>query len=515
VRELVRNFYWGLTGERQSMLVAAGRVEWRRSAQAQDACIPANVEIDMAGRFLLPGFVDAHCHILPAGLASRSLDLEMCTTREQILDALRDRDAALPAEEWLHAVHYDQNRLPGGGHLHRNDLDSISAGRPILVRHVSGHGGVANSAALSAAKVEDDIANSLGGKHARDASGHLTGLLSASAWDRVEAAAPKANVEQMVEAIMAAGDLMARRGITCAADMMTGYADLADELTAYRLAAERGCAVRLRLYVLWSRVLGPRPLAPERLDALLRGMDGATCRVAGLKVFADGALSSRTAAIYGAYENSEAEHSETWSGNLVYKPERLAEMLCKADDAGYQVATHTIGDYATDCVLDALDRLEQPARHRLEHAMLLDDRQVDRLAKLGVPCSVQPEFLLRLKDAYVRSLGVDRTAKLSRTRSLLRAGVGVGFSSDKPVVEGDPWDGVAAATDRPDGFDPSENLSITEALEAYTCGAADLCGDKGLIGRLNAGEWADYQVYDADPRSARAPRPIEVRLGRP
>jgi predicted amidohydrolase YtcJ len=150
----------------------------------------------------------------------------------------------------------------------------------------------------------------------------------------------------------------------------------------------------------------------------------------------------------------------------------------------------------------------------MEHVMMLSDAQIEHIARLGVPCSLQPEFLMRLKPAYLRSLGPARTASLERCRSLLDAGVAVGLSSDKPVVAGDPWDGILTAENRPEGFDPSENVSREEALKGYTAGAADLCGDGATLGRLAPGEWADYQIYEDDPIRSKRPRLAEVRLAR-
>lgn len=512
MRELLANFIWGLTGERQHMLVEAGRVVWRHKMSSSDIQPVADGTRDLTGRYLLPGFTDAHCHVLPSGLMLQSLNLGAHATRDEVLDALRDLDSKLPPGEWLEAVQYDQNRFPDGRHLSRTELDAISAERPILLSHVSGHAAVANSAALAAAGVDDSTTDPASGEYVRDESGRLTGLALEAAGDKVSAAAPVPSVEQMVDAILAAGEAMADRGITSAADMMTGYFGLDRELAAYRLAAEGGCRIRLRLYVGWSRLLGPRPMPAADFDDLRASMEPATCRVAGIKVFSDGALSSRTAAIHGAYDGLVPEHDGSWSGQLIYAPEKLAAMVRKADEAGYQVAAHSLGDYATDCMLAALESVDDPTRHRLEHVMMLSDDQVTAIARLGVPCAMQPEFLLRLQAAYVRSLGPTRAAPLNRVRSLLDAGVPVGFSSDKPVVPGDPWDGIRTAARRPDGFDPSENVSRTEAIRAYTAGGADICGDGGAFGRLAPGEWADYQIYDEDPLTAERPQPAEVHL---
>jgi len=160
------------------------------------------------------------------------------------------------------------------------------------------------------------------------------------------------------------------------------------------------------------------------------------------------------------------------SGQLIYSPTRLREMVQTAHRAGFRVATHSIGDYATDLVMDAYEATGEPSRHRIEHAMLLSDAQIERLAGLGCAVTFQPEFLIRFGHSYRRQLGPERMARLKRARSLLDAGIPLSFSSDRPIVPGDPKDGIRAAVHRPEGFDPAENITLPEAFRAY-CGPED------------------------------------------
>jgi hypothetical protein len=207
-------------------------------------------------------------------------------------------------------------------------------------------------------------------------------------------------------------------------------------------------------------------------------------RIAGIKIFADGAIGSATAAIYGKYSGvptkgpvltrkggtllEVADDGREVSGQLIYSPDRLKSMIRTAHDAGNQVSVHTIGDYATDLVMDGMEGLTHDLPHRIEHAMLLSDAQIDRMANLGVFCTMQPEFLIRFAHAYRAQLGPQRSAKLKRFRSVLDAGIPLSFSSDRPIVAGDPVDGIRTAVNRPFGFDASENVSLREALLAYT-----------------------------------------------
>lgn len=494
MRELLTNFRWYETGELQSMLVEGGRVLER----GPDVDDPEARRTNLGGSFLAPLYVDAHCHILPTGLDLQKLHLGGCETHGDVLDRVRQRHSELPEGEWLHAVHYDQTRYPDGAHMDRAQLDAISANRPILLRHVNGHASVANTAALVAAGVGRDALNPKGGEFVRNASGELSGVLLEQAHEKVSNAAPRPTLDQMVDAILAAGEKMRGLGIGCASDMMTGRFDLADELAAYRIAADRGCPVRTRLYMQWATVFGPRAIDAGVLRELGEAMDPLSCRIAGVKIFADGAIGSATAAIYGGF-GDDRESRE--SGQLIYAPDRLKEMVRTAHDAGYSIAIHSIGDRSTDLVMDAYEALGDARHHRIEHAMILSDAQIERMARLGIHCSMQPEFLMRFGHSYKRQLGAERAYRLKRTRSLVDAGVPLSLSSDRPIVAGDPWDGIRTAVRRPEGFDPAEALTPLEALHGYTAMGSVANGEPGLMGTLVPGSLADFQQFESSPAS--------------
>jgi predicted amidohydrolase YtcJ len=290
---------------------------------------------------------------------------------------------------------------------------------------------------------------------------------------------------------------MAQYGIACASDMMTGRFDLDKELRAYREAADKGAPVRFRLYAQWGAVLGPRRIEPGRLEELTQAMNPHRCRLAGIKIFADGAIGAGTAAIYGRYATGIQENGDGTSGTLMYSIERLNQMVGTAHEAGYPIAIHSIGDHSSDLVMNALEATGEPSRHRIEHAMILSDAQIERLAKLGAFVSMQPEFLRHFSHSYERQLGPNRKARLKRAASVLKAGIPLSFSSDRPIVEGDPRVGLSVLTNRPAGYDASENISGSEAWQGYTARAAAANGD--VAGSLLAGEPADFQVLSAPP----------------
>jgi hypothetical protein len=477
--------------------------------------IPAKVdlmgetEVECGGKILIPGYIDSHCHVLPTGMDLLKLNLTECSTREHILDMVRQRHSTHP-DGWLLAVQYDHNKFADGVHLTLHDLDAISSDRPILLRHYNGHCSVANSVAMQMAGFTEATPNPGGGEFGRDEAGRLTGVVFEDAHEMIWRATPTPSLDQMVDSIMAAGDKMADLGITCASDMMTGRFDLLQEFQAYQIAAARGCRVRTRLYIQWKEVFGPKGIGLEALRQCEQTFtDPDRTRIAGIKLFADGAIGSATAAIYGAYsghpapgpvisKNGQDTKEVGTSGQLIYAPEKLTAMTKTASDAGYQVAIHAIGDYAVDLVMNAFEATGDPARHRLEHAMILSDAQIERLQKLDCFVTFQPEFLMRFGHVYRRQLGDTVASRLNRTRSAIDAGLKVSLSSDRPIVPGTPIDGIRTAVHRPDGFVQEENITLAEAVDGYTVRGAEVNGDGGRMGSLKRGELADYQLVDPE-----------------
>ncbi|MCH8274144.1 MAG: amidohydrolase [Armatimonadetes bacterium] len=493
MKRLFRNAKWGYDGAPLNLLVEDGKVAYRGEDQPQSDAVE-----DLSGAYVLPGFVDCHCHILPIGLDLQKLNLYDCQSREEVGARVQKRAAELPENEWLLAVQYDANRFPDGREISATELDRWTGGRPADLRHSSGHSCVANSAALRLSGIDGSTPDPRGGRIVRNEHGAPTGLLEETAMNAVSSAMPPVPRERMVEAILTAAERMNGFGITAASDMMTGYFNFAAETWAYRTAMERGCTLRIRLYVLWRQAMKEAHLRKEFPDTL-------ELRIAGAKIFADGAIGPATAAMFDEFQQGGR-------GSLIYEPKELQRRMIAAENAGYALAVHSIGDRSTEVVLDALEACKHPSRHRIEHAMLLSNEQIKRLQKLRCRVVCQPGFMVQFGDAYKRRLGDERAARIKPLRTLLKAGIAVALSSDAPVVPGDPWTGINAAAQRPDGFDPTEAIPRSEAVRRYTEAAAEAQGDGRLFGGLRVGQWADFQVYDQNPMPGRA-RPAALYVG--
>lgn len=451
---------------------------------------------------VMPGFVDAHCHILPTGLDLQKLHLGKCESKEDVLEAVRSVITNFAPGEWIHAVHYDQTKFADATHLTKEDLDRVATNHPVLLRHSNGHASVANSVALERAGIAEDVENPTGGEFVRDESGRLTGVLLERAHEFVTAASPRPTTAEMTSAILVAADRMSSLGITCATDMMTGRWHLMDELDAYQAAAEQGAKIRLRLCIQWATVFGPRGVGAEALRERIQSMPHAMCDVMGIKIFADGAIGSASAAIYGKFLTTGGD------GQLIYAPDKLKSMVLAAHEAGFRLAIHTIGDRSTDLVMDAYEATGDPARHRVEHAMILSDAQIERLAKLGCHVTMQPEFLKRFGHAYQKQLDAPIAKRIKRVRSVLDAGIPLSFSSDRPIVPGNPWDGIEVAVQRPEFFDQAENVDLETAIRLYTKEGASANYEPGSMGEMKEGAWADFQVYESTPKPGESPKSV-------
>lgn len=453
----------------------------------KDSTLP---KINLNGHYVFPGFIDSHSHILHTGLQLQKTDLFNCQNKQELLQKILEEAQQSPKTEWVILKNYDPSLLEAKDHLTQQDLDQIDPYKPILIQHSSGHAGVASSRALALAPSVK----------------HIQGYLVEKEYEKVYSKEPIPSLEKMIKSILAAGAKMSQLGITCATEMMAGYYDLEQELLAYHLASKRGSPIRVRLFLEWNKIFGPEAISEGRLRELMDQMDQDLCKVVGIKLFADGALGTKTAAV-------NEEYIGGGYGHLLYEPDIFKEKVKTAHQAGWPIAVHSIGDRATGMVLEAFSELDDATSHRIEHVMILSDAQIKKMARLGCSCTLQPEFLSHFAESYQKNIGKKRTAKLKRFRSILDSGIKISLSSDRPFSPGNPWDAIHIASHRPQGFDPSENISLQEALVAYTKSPAALHHEEDLFGKLKPGYFADLQIYAEDPLTSHASLPLTTFLG--
>ncbi|MFB6360136.1 MAG: amidohydrolase [Halobacteriales archaeon] len=461
----------------EAVAVRDGTVVRLGSAWEVDHLVGVRTDvIDLEGRVLLPGFVDAHTHMTMLGQYLVHADLRAAEGPGDCIEQLREPAEERDADDWVLGFGFDESGWAESRYLTREDLDAVSRDRPVAAFREDMHVAAVNSAALERHREKMPDAD------VRTAAGEPTGVLVEEAIDVIYRAI-EPDREETRELLRAAQAAANRRGVTMVHDMVRQ----SNAPGVYR-ALERSDELTLRVRLnYWS----------DHLDALIEtGLatnDGSgMVQVGAIKTYTDGSIGGRTATVDAPYADGEG------SGQWVVPPAELEALVERADEHGFQLAAHAIGDVAVDTVLDAYPRTADPggARHRIEHAELTSEGAIERMADLGVVASVQPNFLkwARPGGLYEQRLGPDRGTSTNRYREMLDAGVDLAFGSDGMPL--DPLFGVARAVNHPTA---SQQLTVTEALRAYTAGGAHAGFDEGRLGAMDVGTRADFVALSRSP----------------
>lgn len=491
----------GVLGEQIVVVGEAGELDTYESGQ----------RIDVAGATVVPGFNDAHNHMQAFGATLTEVALQATVVRsvEEIVAAIAERAATTPDGAWVIGTGYDDNKLAERRHPTRYELDRVSPDNPVVLNHTSGHFCVVNTAAMRLARIgEVDVPT--GGIVTTGDDGQPTGLLEEQAQQLVRGLLHPRAVADMVNNLGAASDQYLSEGITsCQEAGVGGILGTAEplEVAAYQQARRSG-RLRVRVTMMPSvetlHITGHHPDDDEPfvLDlGMHSGFGDNWLRFGPTKIFADGSLIGRTAAMFDDFEGEPGNN-----GYFQMDEAALHSLILRAHRSGWQVATHAIGDRAVSSVLDAYEvalakHPRDDHRHRIEHCGMCRPNDVARIAKLGVIPVPQARFISEIGDGMLRAVG-DRGPDCYRMKSFLDAGVTLPGSSDRPVVNGAPLLGIhdlvnqQTATGAP--FNPHEALSPIEALAAYTIGSATAVFEEGVKGSIEVGKLADFAVLDRD-----------------
>ena len=478
-------------GER---IVFTGSIEEVRSLAR-----PGAQEIDLGGAFMIPGLNEAHNHMIMYGLALDRIDCRYpgVASIAQIVDLVRAKAASTPEDEWIRARGYDDNKLDEKRHPSRQDLDAAAPNHPVVVVNGSGHMCVANSFALRLAGIDHETADPQGGHIVHDGNGEPTGLLQETAQRLLDPHIPETTIEDMVDALERISTAYTAAGITSST---TAGVNSEQEFAAHQLATERGVN-RLRTYMMIGQ-----PLL-DVVDALgiKTGFGDDMLRVGPAKFFADGSLIGRTAAVFEPF----LEDPRTDNLGLEMMPqEELDRVVKQAHDAGFQVATHAIGDRGIDMVMSAYERAldanpRADARHRIEHCGICRPEFFSRMRKHNFIAVSQPIFLPEYGDGFIRHLGEERILLTYPFRTFLNADVHLVFSSDCPVSAFEPLKGIQAAVEEKTGsgadYVPAEALAVHEAIRLYTVEGAYASFEDDRKGSIKPGYLADFTILANDP----------------
>lgn len=487
----------------------------RIAAVGATAAMPAPARgeevIDLAGRTLMPGFNDAHCHLLHAGL--NLLDVDCSPRVAPDLAALRRQVAArartTPPGEWILAHQYDVGKLAEQRHPTRHDLDAATSVHPVLLYHVCSHVSVANSRALAELGFNRESPDPPGGRLGRDKeTGELDGRLyevSVAGGSGSRPGPPAKTPEQNREGLIRIGRKALGLGLTCATDASVDPA----RLDLYRqMAAEGVLPIRVRLLV-WCREV------EAFLACDLKSPSAA--KVIGGKVFADGAIAGRTACLVEPYAGTDDR------GILTIDPDALRDVVRAIHEAGLQACIHANGDRAIAVALDAIEAAMTASprpdpRHRLEHGTVMTPDLIARTKRLGVVVAPFASYIWHHGEK-MSSYG-ERIHLMFAHRSLLDAGVPVAGSTDHPCAPLEPLLGVQSCVTRRSHtgelLGPGQRITAEEALRLYTAGSAYASFDERELGMIRPGMLADLTVLADDPTAVEPATikdiPVEMTL---
>jgi predicted amidohydrolase YtcJ len=438
--------------------------------------------INAKKRTVLPGFIDCHVHMTGFGWSLQGLDLRNANSIKELQQKLREYVKKNPDKTWISGGRWDQEKFAERRFPNRWDLDAAVSDKPVFITRVCGHAGVANSKALQLAKITKETTINGGKIDLDEATGEPNGVLRENALELVWKAVPKPSIKELENACLMA----CRKAVE---DGLTGVhwiVDSADEIRTIQKLCYSG-KLPLRVY------LGiPAELLDELVNVgLVTGFGNSMLKIGFIKIFADGSLGARTAALKQPYSDNPKT-----TGIILCTQRKLNKLVLRAHKAGLQVGVHAIGDRAVESVLEAFSKAlskfpRENHRHRIEHCSVLNLKLIKKMKGLGLIASVQPHFIV--SDFWV----VDRVGK-TRARwvypfkTLMREGLVVASGSDCPVEPIGPLLGICAAVARKNP--PEESLTLEEALRTYTLNAAYVSFDEKERGTIEVGKSADLAV---------------------
>ena len=458
---------------------------------------PKATIIDGKQKTLLPGLIDAHGHVLGLGFNQLNVDVRGLTSATASAQKVKAYSDKHPELNWIRGrgwnqVLWDKKEFPTA-----KDLDEYIADKPVWLGRVDGHAGWANTKALKLAGIDKNTVDPTGGEIIRDANGNPTGVLIDNAMDLLTEKIPGYSKQETQSALKLAQQHLSSLGITSVHDAGIGY----NTWNLYQQAAKEK-QLNVRLYPMLAAT---DPALEKMLKAGHIKSDDDFLSIRSVKVYADGALGSRGAALITPYSDKPAH-----VGLMLASPEHFTQLFNTILKYDFQINIHAIGDKANR---EALNHFEdgfklhggQQNRHRIEHAQVVHPDDIPRFKTLNIIPSMQPTHATSDMNMAEDRLGKQRLKGAYAWRTFLKQGSRIAAGSDFPVELANPFHGLHAAITRQNhqnlpkgGWIPAESLSTAEALTAFTIDAAWAAHQDDVIGSLEKGKWADFILIDDD-----------------
>jgi predicted amidohydrolase YtcJ len=448
--------------------------------------------INLQGRTVVPGLIDSHIHVGDFGKFLMWIDLKNVNSIEEMQRRIRKRAQKIPEGRWIIGSGWDQARFVEKRYPNFQDLNEASPDNPVILYHQCGRVCVVNSKALELAGVKKETRSPSGGEIEKDAeTGEPTGILRENATDLVWKTIPEPSEAEIMEGASLACKKIVEAGVTSIHWIVTSSTEIS---IIQRLRAENKLPLRV-CTIIPANILDQI----NDLESLL-GSDNID-RNLGVKVFVDGSLAARTAALREPYSDDPAT-----KGQLLHSQEELNALVVKAHKAKFRLVMHAMGDQAIDMTLTAIEKalMEEPRkshRYRIEHASVLNKELIQRIKELGMMVSVQPKCVISEFSVWsaVDRLGSERARWLYPLKTLINEGIRVAGGSDCPMEPLSPLLGIQAAVERQ--FFPEERITVDEALRMYTVNAAYASFEETVKGSIEEGKLADLTVLSGDPRT--------------
>jgi predicted amidohydrolase YtcJ len=453
--------------------------------------------VNLKGQFVMPGFNDAHVHLGGAGADELAVPLTGVPSAEEMQKRVAAAVAQHKEGEWITGGGWDHTLWPDKKFPNRQQLDAVAPKNPVILTHISGHVAVANSLALKSAEIDKNTPNPSGGEIEHDALGEPTGMLKeGSAMSLVKDRIPDPPVEQRRRGIELVLENVAKNGVTSVQD----FSEWADFQVYQQLKLEGKLTVRITEWLPFNL-----PLDDLQNMRAQGGTKDPWLKTGALKAFLDGAMGSRTAAMFEPYSDDPSTR-----GILTSDPEKITAMAIQRDKAGFQLNFHAIGDRANRIALDVFEAVAKAngprdRRDRIEHAQVVEPMDFVRFAQLKVIASMQPSHQTTDMRWAEDRIGPERIKGAYAWATMLKNGVRLAFGTDYSVEPISPFRGLYACVtrERPDGgpkngWEPQEKISLEDCIRAYTSGSAYAQFEEGKKGELKPGEYADFIILSND-----------------
>jgi predicted amidohydrolase YtcJ len=466
---------------------------------------PGSKIVDLAGRRVVPGFNDAHIHVMVGGEDELGVHLTSAKSVAEFRQRIADFAHTLPKGVWILNGMWDEQRWTEHALPTHSMIDDVTPDNPVAVMRTDLHMLVANKLAMQLAHVDRNTKDVPGGVILRDADGNPTGIFKDAAKALILSAIPPADEDHVKQDILAMERVAARNGVTSVQDMATMANDTEGIL---RLRSVQALYRENKLTVRFAEALSLNYAQQLSQLGIEHDFGNAYYHIGSLKSFADGGLGASTAWFTAPYTDNPANPGI--ASDQLRHPEEMYAAMRTADQAGLQLITHAIGDRANHEILDLYERLgkedgPRDRRLRIEHAQTLLPSDIPRFASLNIIASVQPFHAIDDGRWAERRIGPERIKTTYAFRSLFDSGAIVCFGSDWPVSPLRPITGIYAAVTRrtidgknPDGWVPDQKVSVAQAVHAYTVNAAYAEGEEQIKGSIAPGKLADLAVLSQD-----------------